>query len=476
MKTKILLLFFLFPATQLAVAQIMFQRHYGGTENDGGSSVLQTTDGGYIVVGTTESYGAGGRDVYLIRTNEYGDTLWTKAYGGTGDDEGYSIKQTIDGGYIIAGYTMSFGAGSGDVYLIKTDSIGDTLWTKAFGGANSDIGFDVIQTNDNGYAVIGETMSFGTGVSAIYIVRTDNNGNELWVKFYEKDESNIGSEIMQTNDNGYLIIGTTFNTSVLNSKDCYIIKTNNVGDTLWTKTYGGSNNDWGSSLAKTHDNNYLIMGATESYGSGGTDILLIKINTNGSEIWSKTIGGLGDESGGNIKLCNDNGFIISCSTSSYGAGGQDFYLVKTNSDGDTLWTKTFGGIGDDWGCFTQQTNDGGYILAGYTKSFGSNYDVYIVKTDLNGIAGFEQLFTSNASCILYPNPSNGIFNININNSFEKSAIIEILDITGSIIFSNECDLTYSNSTQIDMSGYNSGLYFVRIFIGPITLIKRVVII
>jgi len=164
--------------------QSIFQKTYGGGLNDLGWAVEQTNDGGYIVAGSAESFGAGAADFYLIKTDANGDTLWTRTYGGGGDDFGRAVEQTTDGGYIVAGYTTSFGAGVEDVYLIKTDTNGDTLWTKTYGGAGDDRGWAVEQTTDGGYIVAGGTLSFGAGGNDVYLIKTDANGDTLWTRTY----------------------------------------------------------------------------------------------------------------------------------------------------------------------------------------------------------------------------------------------------------------------------------------------------
>jgi len=188
-----------------ALAQTGWWRTYGGTSTEWGYSAQQTSDGGYIVAGSTGSFGAGYRDVYLIKTNASGDTLWTRTYGGTDDDEGHSVQQTSDGGYVIAGETWSFGAG-GDVYLVKTNASGDTLWTRTYGGTSSDDGFSARQTSDGGYVIAGQTMSFGAGVD-VYLIKTNASGDTLWTRTCGGTNYDCGYWAQQTSDGGYVIAG-----------------------------------------------------------------------------------------------------------------------------------------------------------------------------------------------------------------------------------------------------------------------------
>src|SRR3972149_78207 len=235
MKTKLLLAVCIIANCLLPIAnsfsQTTFQKTFGGTSDDWGFSVQQTTDGGYIITGTITSFGAGGQDVYLIKTDAGGNSLWTKTFGGITYDVGNSVRQTTDGGYIIAGTTYSFGVGNADVYLIKTDANGNTLWTKTFGRTNSDLGYSVQQTTDGGYVIAGLTDSFGAGLY-----------------------------------------------------DVYLIKTNGSGDTLWTKTFAGRHIDEGYSVQQTTDGGFVITGYTGSFGAGNADVYLIKTDANGNSL------------------------------------------------------------------------------------------------------------------------------------------------------------------------------------------------
>ena len=381
-------LFLALALTGSVTAQQRWERTYGGTNDDVGYSVQQTSDGGYIVAGMTSSFGAINGDVYLIKTNASGDTLWSKTYGGTGTDWGRSVQQTSDGGYIIAGWTTSFGAGMEDVYLIKTNSQGNTLWTKTYGGTNGDWGSSVQQTSDGGYIIAGYTESFGAGNRDVYLIKTNSQGDTLWTKTYGGTGLDGGSSIQQTSDGGYIIAGSTHSFGA-GRYDVYLIKTNASGDTLWTRTYGGTNDDFSQSIWQTSDGGYIVSGFTLSFGAGGYDVYLIKTNASGNMLWTRTYGGVSTDWGWSIQQTTDGGYIIGGNTDSFGDSSQ-VYLVRTNASGDTLWTRTYGGAGNEAGYSVQQTSDGGYIVAGYTSSFGAGYDdVYLIKTDAYGNVGVE---------------------------------------------------------------------------------------
>jgi hypothetical protein len=381
------------------IAQTSWWRTYGGWADDWGLSVQQTSDCGYIIAGSTDSFGAGDYDVYLIKTNTSGDALWTTTYGGTGPDFGYSVQQTSDGGYIIVGYTVSFGAGSEDVYLIKTNANGDTVWTKTYGGTYNDAGYSVRQTSDSGYIIAGGTGSFGAGCADVYLVKTNASGDTAWTRTYGGADPDMGFSVQQTSDGGYIIAGYTESFGAGNG-DVYLIKTNASGDTLWTRTCGGTDPDRSYSVQQTSDSGYIIAGGAGSNG----DVCLLKANASGDVLWTRTYGGANYDDGQSVRQTSDGGYVIAGTTESFGAGHDDAYLLKTKASGDTVWTRTYGGATYDNGKSVQQTSDGGYVIAGYTSSFGAgSYDVYLIKTDANGIVAVEEPSTPQL-----PNPQTAL--------------------------------------------------------------------
>ncbi|KPJ51983.1 hypothetical protein AMJ39_08875 [candidate division TA06 bacterium DG_24] len=263
-----------------AMGQITFERTYGGPAGDWAYSGEETSDGGYVIAGLTYSYGAGWDDVYLIKTDNVGDTVWTRTYGGPDADRGYWGEQTSDGGYIVAGVAHSLGAGLDDVYLIKTDSGGDTVWTRTYGGADWDGGRSVEETGYGGYIITGLTWSFGAGAEDVYLIKTDSAGDTVWTRAYGGPAGDWGYWAEQTSDGGYIIAGLTWSYGA-GAEDVYLIKTDSAGDTVWTRTYGGPDGDWGYSVEETSDGGYIIAGLTWSYGAGAEDVYLIKTDAGG---------------------------------------------------------------------------------------------------------------------------------------------------------------------------------------------------
>ncbi|MCK4652930.1 MAG: T9SS type A sorting domain-containing protein [Candidatus Cloacimonetes bacterium] len=460
----------LFPIT--LGAQITFESTYGGTENDSGDSVQQTTDGGYIISGHTTSFGAGDYDIYLIKTDANGDPTWTKTYGGTSPDEAYSVQQTSDNGYIVAGNTMSFGPSFFSIYLLKTDSLGDTLWTKAHGWGFLTYCYSVQITSDSCYVIVGISQDYGEAPD-VCLVKTDANGDILWTQSYGGDDYDWAYSVQQTSDNGYIITGFTASYGA-GAYDVYLIKTDSMGDTLWTKTYGGPNDEEGFSVRETQDGGYLIAGYTESFGAGSKDVYVIKTDSIGDTLWTKVIGGSGGDEAYSIQEISEDEYIIAGYTSSFGSGNSDVYLIKIYSSGDTLWTRTFGGTGSDMGYSIQQTSDDGYIIAGQTESFGAGtMDVYLIKTDSLGnvnVTGIEnqpddippKIYLSQN----YPNPFNPTTTIKFTTENTENAELIIYNIKGQkvkqfSIFNFQSSIVWDGTDQ-DHNQVSSGVYLYRI--------------
>jgi hypothetical protein len=305
-----------------------------------------------------------------------GDILWTRTFGGLGDDEGFSVQQTQDGGYIILGSTYSYGSGSSDAWLIKVDAQGEIQWNNTYGSIFFNIGISVQQTSDGGYILSG-TDSTTAGGFDVWLIRTNEQGDTLWTRTYGGFGDDYGYSVQQTQDWGYLVVGH----NEIYGGDAWLIKTNTQGDTLWTRTYGGSGDDYGYSILQAQDGGYIVLGYTESYGSGGFDVWLIKTDEQGDTLWTRTFGGSGDDYGYSVQQTRDGGYIICGKTSSYQAGNSDIWLIKTDPEGNTLWTRAYGGSDDEWGRSVQQTSEGGYIIAGFTESYGTGgRDIWLIKT------------------------------------------------------------------------------------------------
>ena len=425
MKNLILTLIITLPITLWGQG---WEQTYGGVDHDWGTSGQQTTDGGYIITGSTSSFGNGQSDVYLIKTDNNGDTLWTKTFGGLEEDEGRSVQQTIDGGYIITGLTSSLVNGLviyKYIWLIKTDINGVEEWNITFfGNTGEKSGNSVQQTSDGGYIITGRIYSLGNSLD-LSLIKTNNYGDSLWTKTFGGLDQDEGCSIQQTTDGGYIVTGRT--QSLGNGDDdVWLIKTDGNGQEQWSQTFGGLYDDRGSSVQQTSDGGYIVTGKTHSFGNGESDVWLIKTDGNGTEQWTQTFGDVDYDEGESVQQTSDGGYIITGWTNSFGNGQQDVWLIKTDGNGTEQWNHTFGGINDDWGFSVQQTSDGGYIITGGGDSFTNGYDnVYMIKTDNQGniTSTFE---------IPLPNPNRKLEKtINLKGQVVKSQtnqpIVEIFD-------------------------------------------------
>jgi hypothetical protein len=351
---------------------------YGGTSDDYCRSVVRTVDGGYALAGTTNSYGAGNGDAWLVKTNSAGNALWNKTYGTAYQDYARSVVQTSDDGYALAGYTHSYGASGYDAWLVKTNSAGNALWNKTYGGIGSDYAYSVVQTGDGGYALTGY-KSYGAGSYDFWLVKTDASGNALWNKTYGGADSDIAYAVLLTGDGGYALAGFARSFGA-GGDDFWLVKTDSAGTMMWNKTYGGINSDYAYSVVQTDDGGYALAGTTNSFGAGSGDSWLVKTDASGTLQWNRTYGGTGYDYGLSLVQTVDGGYALAGYTDSYGAGGYDAWLVKTNSAGNALWNGTYGGTVHDVAFSLVQTGDGGYALAGYTDSYGAaGYDAWLVR-------------------------------------------------------------------------------------------------
>jgi plastocyanin len=334
-----------------------------------GYTVEPTFDGGYIIVGPRISPSTGDSDIFLLKTDGNGNEIWTKIYGDIDiSDRGYCVKQTSDGGFVIVGH--KFIGTSYEMILIKTDTNGNEIWTRVLDGT---YGYWVEITSDGGFIVTG--MVLNNNNWELILIKTDADGNKIWSKeFGTEFKSEVGYCVKQTSDEGYIITG------MLESNQVWLIKTNANGDKVWERTYGGSLSECGYHVSLTSDGGYIIYGVTNSYGAGGNDVWLIKTDSNGIIVWDKTFGGLNHDGSilSTVHQTFDNGYIIATHTSSFGAGNYDGWLIKTDSNGNLLWDKTFGDSNYQSFYCGWQISDSGYIAVGSSRFFGESC-VYLIK-------------------------------------------------------------------------------------------------
>ena len=376
------------------VPWVEWSQTYGGINNDGEFHLvylIKVSDGGYIIASNTESFGAGGNDAWLIKVDSSGNIEWNQTYGGEKEDRALSLILTTDGGYALAGRTSSFGAGSNhNFWLVKTDEQGNMQWNQTYGGTNRAEALSVVQTSDGRYALAGEIW-IDDGDQDFWLVKTDEYGNIQWNRTYGGSSQETPFSLVETSDTGFVLAGRTRSFGI-GDGDCWLVKVDSLGNMEWNKTYGGEETDHIESIVQTSDGGFALGATTESFSPSWaikTECWLIKTDNLGNMVWDKTYGGAENDWIHSLIITSDGGFAFVGETDSFGAGSRDFYLVKTDSDGNIEWSRTYGGTDLDFGQSLVETLDGGFVLAGNTKSFGvGGYDVWLIKTDSLGIPEF----------------------------------------------------------------------------------------
>jgi predicted Rdx family selenoprotein len=404
-----------FPEQNIITGKLDFIQTLGGSKNDVFKSVVKTTDGGYAILGYSQSKDgdittktAENFDFWLLRYTADNMLLWSKTFGGSNDDRGADIIQTNDGGFALFGYSqsadqdVSLNAGSKDFWILKITVNGVISWQKSFGFSGSDYGTALTNTNDNGYLVTGildVTSSGGLGISRssqrhaggdIWAIKLNNTGELEWSNYYGGSFTDSSLGIVKTMDNGFIIAASSDSNDVdiSNNKgtyDFWILKITADGTLIWEKNFGGTEIDEASAIAATNDGNFIIVGDTRSSdidvlnNNGAADIWMIKITADGVLIWEKTIGATGFDVARSISKTQDSGFIISGSSRSSDAGfinkGQnDALLIKINSEGIIEWQETFGGTEIDFLYDAVELNNKTIIAVGESNSNDGDLD------------------------------------------------------------------------------------------------------
>jgi hypothetical protein len=495
---------------------IQWQKIFGG---DLPQEIQNTSDGGCVFIAKTGTFNTDATgahpdsyDIWVVKLNALGTIVWQKCLGGVKYEEGNSIKQTADGGYIIAGSTLSDelagfhnqGSGCYDIWVVKLNASGVIEWQKVLGGSSCDYAKSIQQTTDGGYVLVGDVGSNDGDIVSdrksyytnAWVVKLTVTGDIQWQKLLGGTYLDHGRSILQTADGGYLIGCTAYSvdgdvTKLLTDADYWIVKLNSTGGIEWQKAYGGTGDEKLSRISKTSDGGFIAVGTTNSSdgnvtGLHGTangyyDIWVIKIGATGILEWQKTLGGTNDDNGGSLKEATsilqtkDGGYLVGGDTSSndgdvsgnhsnVGANSRDVWLVKLNSVGVIKWQKCFGGSSDEYNNCLVQTKDNGFLLLGTAASSNgdlpSNKDytksIWIVKLAPEVLAntGFE-----NNNMTVYPNPAKNQINLQFPNQVTVDKIV-ITDLTGKVILTQT-----TNTTQVNVAPLSNGMYILEAFSG-----------
>ncbi|MFV8347900.1 T9SS type A sorting domain-containing protein [Flavobacterium sp. ZB4P13] len=450
------------------------------------------------------------RTSWIVKISSTGAIEWQKIYGGYAHDETTAIKQTTDGGFIVSGFSASStgdvtnSVGGRDFWILKLNATGNLQWQKSFGSTSSDKAFDIIQTSDGGYAAIGYLRypsNYGSDhwYNELSVVKLSDTGTVQWSKRFGGTRYDMGYGIIQTDDNGFMLVGRAQSKdgdvkSNHGLFDAWVIKTNSLGVLQWQKTYGGTADDAAVGIVKANDGNYVVLGETTSKDGdvtsnyGSVDLWVFKINPAGDIIWQNTYGGPSTQSAGiylvndpeqeqgqvptgKISKTSDNGFLI-CGTTfgdipgHHGSNNTDAYIAKINNEGVLVWQRAFGGSNNDEGAEIIQTSDNGYILAAqnlghpitkpvdWSNNHGS-YDAWIVKFTPDESLSIDELSTQ--QIIAYPNPVNTTLFIKAKENIIFDKIV-ITDITGKKVLTQTNDIN-----KISVETLLSGVYFIEAF-------------
>ncbi len=473
------------PSFSATAPDVAWDLTIGGNDDDRGYWVEVTSDSNLIVCGSTTSFGAGNKDVYVAKVDMLGDTLWTRTYGDTGGDCGLSIVEMGSGGYLIGGFSSSFGTGDLDAYLSVTNALGDTIWMRTFGGSEDDIFYCARETSRGQIIACGHTYSNPPYDSAdVYVVMTTPNGTLKWKRTYGAWSDDRGMEIIETTDGGFAIAGYSRYVPLADVAQVYVLRLDSGGDTLWTRRYGGAGSDYGSAIRQTPDGGFLIGGSTTSMGAGNYDMYLIRTDANGDTLWTRTYGGVGDEFCSDICPTADTGYLLVGRTSSSGAGLYDLYIVKITSGGDVVWETTIGGVNDDMAFCGRETPDHGYIVAGLTESTGAGLeDMYLVKleTDVSGLVPHSRGDLAELKPV-GSNPFNTHVDFAVSLTGRQRLSLSIYDVHGREVVKlidgglvGESQIVRWNGCDAAGQMLPSGLYFARLVSGSHSVSTKIVL-
>ncbi len=470
--------FALFLVSAAFPQSILWNHTYGGDAYDEANSVQMTNDSGFIAVGYTQSFGLGRfGNAYMIKTNAGGDTLWTKMFGGDGIDVFADLIATPDSGYIAVGLTDTPNNFE-NIYVVKVDNEGNTLFEKNFGGPQKDVGVSIAPADDGGFVITGGTKSISVGEEDLFLFKIDAAGDSLWFKTYGTPGNDPGYGINPADDGGFIVSG------LYNWSDAWLLKADANGDTLWTKTFGGSDYDEANFPIQTADNGYIFCGSTSSMGAGGLDAYVVKTDSIGNMIWQKTYGFSGYDEGRRIVAKPGGGYMILANTDSQIPAEFNYYLVSADENGDTVWTETIGTTGgEDRAYDLLNISQSEYIIAGSTfDAVNLNNATLTVVNDDSAPVGLKEDYKVTGYYLdnAYPNPFNPSTTIEYSvglsagNSGSQLTTLKIYDVLGKevAVLVNSIQAPGQYQVKFNAAGLASGLYFYRLTSGSFVQTKK----
>lgn len=387
---------------------------FGGSDNDAGHAICITPDGGYLLAGSTRSFGAGSWDGYAVKLNQNCMYQWSQTFGWQHHENFYSVLP-LEHGFLFLGSVWNSDISRLDIYLLKTDLLGNKIFDKLYGTSAKDVGFTIKQSDNGGFLILGYSRGYEPH-GDILLIKIDELGDELWRNNYGTNYDDYSFDFYEKTDGSILMFGSTdsfyedvhFNYQTP-SADWILIMVDQDGNEIWRKSFDTEEHDIASAIIPTDDGGSYLFGSTQGLGEGSFDMLLMKVDENGNEIWQKTFGGKEYEYGISMDINTEGDLYLFGSTKSFGQESYpDFYLIKVNKQGNEIWSLAIGGQDIDYGNCVRTTANQGCALLGKTKSFGSGgFDMLMMKVSKDGVV--EQLFdwidtTDQGQLVVYPNP------------------------------------------------------------------------
>ncbi|HOE58200.1 MAG TPA: T9SS type A sorting domain-containing protein [Bacteroidales bacterium] len=467
-----------FHSFSQGIPDLLWEKVYPGNGTDITRQLISTNDGGYAIISESDSYGPGIISAYLIKCDSLGNSEWSKCYGGSTFDFPRGIIQTTDNGFLIATYSNSFTTDM-IIRLIKVNEIGDTLWTSILpnsNGCNLTLAGCLTQTFDGGYMV----AAYGwrpPNNNQIVIFKTDNEGNYEWFKEYGgSTNDDYGACIKPTLDGNYILAGYTYSFGS-GLCDGYLIKIDPNGDTLWTSVVGGSSYDSFHFVQPTSDGGYIAVGSTQSYGNKEQGFT-VKVDSKGKVEWISAQGGNQNEGFEGVVETLNHEYLITGNTSSYGNGQHDFIIVLMDDQGNMLDMKTYGTNGDDFGSTIEIMTDNRYI-AGGSKTKNNSLDSWALCFKADSIVGIDLPRSSQTviSLEISPNPFYNQANIDIFVHSSGMISLNLFDMNGvkvDEIFDGYISAG-AHSFQYKNASLSRGIYFCQLKIENQIVIKKVIL-
>lgn len=465
-----------------ASAQIKFQRTYGGSGSDEGRCVKQTWDGGYIIAGSTSSFGAGATDVYLLKVDSLGNLQWQKTFGGNNIDRGYSLDITSDSGFVICGYTNSFGYGGYDAYVIRTDMNGDTLWTRTYGGTDWDFAYSIVIIGDSELVVAGNSYSNAEAKSKAWIFCTGMDGTIIWSNQYSISAESFLNDIIQTPDNYFLTVGYRTG-GINNSEDILLMKVSSEGDSSWVKFYGGTGNDIGNSIDISGVGGYIIGSSITNSTTGFTDFYLVKTDTSGNWQWEQEFVSTAGDYLYTVRQIS-TGYVTCGLSYGAGAGAGDVSLIFTDNSGGFAGSRSYGDLYFDTPYYLNKCNDSGFIIVGKTSSFNSlPENIYLIKTDSVGntdpnvVSSVNEIEVTD-NILVYPNPAKTAIFIKLSKSFSlESTYVQLSDIIGRKVYKILANrIQQGNVLELPIENIPSGYYLLTLNSKSLNVCQKLIVV